>query len=201
MTLGNPKCGSRDLVCLSHLRWDFVFQRPQHLLTRCATSRRVYFVEEPVFDADAPRMERQRHGSIQVAVPHLPGGLSPDDAIAFQRQLLDELIAAEGIRDFVLWYYTPMAVTFTDHLQPVATVYDCMDELSAFVNAPPTTRRDQARPGSTSCVTWATRCTVAKSHSGPGSRSIRHSSGFSVSARRLFQGWNSTVDICTAQIT
>ena len=54
---------------------------------------------------------------------------------------------------------------------------------------------------STSCATWATRCTVAKSHSGPGSRSMRHSSGFSVSARRLFHGWNSTVDICTAQIT
>ena len=54
---------------------------------------------------------------------------------------------------------------------------------------------------STSCTTCATRRTVAKSQSGIGSRSMRHSSGRSVSARREFQGWNSTVDICTAQIT
>ena len=54
---------------------------------------------------------------------------------------------------------------------------------------------------STSWATCATRWTVGQEHSGPGSRSIRHSSGFSVSARRLFHGWNSTVLICTAQIT
>ncbi len=54
---------------------------------------------------------------------------------------------------------------------------------------------------STSCATWATRWTVSHVHSGPGSRSIRHSSGFSVSSRRLFHGWNSTVLICTAQMT
>ena len=54
---------------------------------------------------------------------------------------------------------------------------------------------------STSCTTAATRRTRAKSQSGIGSRSIRHSSGRSTSARRTFHGWNSTVDICTAQIT
>ena len=47
-----------DLVCLSHLRWDFVFQRPQHLLSRCARDRRVFFVEEPIFtDGSSVRLE------------------------------------------------------------------------------------------------------------------------------------------------
>ena len=40
-----------DLVCFSHLRWGFVFQRPQHLLTRWAHERRVWFIEEPIFEA------------------------------------------------------------------------------------------------------------------------------------------------------
>jgi UDP-galactopyranose mutase len=36
-----------------------------------------------------------------------------------------------------LWYYTPSALRFSDHLAPEAIVYDCMDELSAFKNADP----------------------------------------------------------------
>ena len=58
-----------------------------------------------------------------------------------------------------------------------------------------------ASSSSTSCTVWATFCTVENGHSGMGSMSMRHSSGFSTSARREFQGWNSTVAICTAQIT
>ena len=65
-----------DLVCFSHLRWNFVFQRPQHLLTRCARERRVFFFEEPIFDADTPRLDTSRDSSgVTVAVPHLPPGL------------------------------------------------------------------------------------------------------------------------------
>src|SRR5262245_21187406 len=49
-----------DLNCFSHLRWDFVFQRPQHLLSRCARERRVFFVEEPIIDRSAPKLEITR---------------------------------------------------------------------------------------------------------------------------------------------
>jgi UDP-galactopyranose mutase len=126
-----------DLICLSHLRWNFVFQRPQHLLTRCALERRVYYIEEPLYDASAaPWMELERSAGVTVAVPHLPTGLAEQHVTAMQRQLLDRLIASEHIRDYVLWYYTPMALGFTSHLTPQAIVYDCMDELSAFANAP-----------------------------------------------------------------
>lgn len=127
-----------DVVCLSHLRWDFVFQRPQQLMSRCARERRVFFVEEPVFEGDQSRLElRQSAQGVQVVVPLLLQGLSEDEAGTQQKKLLAELFARQSIKNFVLWYYTPMAVTWTDALAPLATVYDCMDELSAFQGASP----------------------------------------------------------------
>lgn len=122
-----------DLICLSHLRWDFVFQRPHHLMTRCAADRRVFFVEEPIYGEGPPGMDLHRTGRVTVAVPHLPCGTNADDGV---RTLLNELIRTEDIRRYVLWYYTPMALGFTGHLTPEAIVYDCMDELSAFAHAP-----------------------------------------------------------------
>jgi glycosyltransferase involved in cell wall biosynthesis len=128
-----------DLICFSHLRWSFVFQRPQHLLSRCAKGRRVFFVEEPIFDAGPPRLAAARsddHG-VLVLTPHLPRGTGEAEGHAMQRSLLDDLVARHGIADHVLWYYTPMALPFTRHLTPSAIVYDCMDELSAFAGAAP----------------------------------------------------------------
>ena len=135
---------SPDLICLSHLRWNFVFQRPQHLMTRCARDRRVFFVEEPVFlPGISPRL-RIEQGAVRVVVPELPEGISDDDAIEAQRDLLERCIEAEQISEYVLWYYTPMALPFTDRLSPVAVVYDCMDELSAFKGAPAILRAREA---------------------------------------------------------
>jgi len=137
-----PQFDGVDLICLSHLRWNFVCQRPQHLLMRCGRERRVFYVEEPLYDAtDGPAMTVERTDSVTVVVPHLPTDAQGSDAAAMQRQLLDELIARERITRHVLWYYTPMALAFTDHLSPVAVVYDCMDELSAFAHAPADLRR------------------------------------------------------------
>ena len=36
------------IIVFSHLRWDFVYQRPQHLLARLAKHRRMIFIEEPI---------------------------------------------------------------------------------------------------------------------------------------------------------
>ena len=130
--------GSTDLICLSHLRWNFVFQRPQHLMTRYARTRRVFFVEEPVYeDMPEPRVTIDLHDGVFVVVPRLPHGLAGEQAIRAQRAILDQLIADKDITRFVLWYYTPLAQKFSDHLHPAAIVYDCMDELSAFKNAAP----------------------------------------------------------------
>lgn len=136
--MSQPRPGSpADLVCLSHLRWNFVFQRPQHLLTRCARERRCFYFEEPIFDAvDGPYLDLQESDRVNVAVPHLPPGCSGEAAAKMQRVLIDRMMANMHVRQFVLWYYTPLALSFTDHLRPQAVVFDCMDELSAFANAP-----------------------------------------------------------------
>lgn len=135
------------LLCLSHLRWDFVYQRPQHLMTRAARDHDVIFFEEPVFgDTAAPRLEvgTRQPGDVTVAVPHLPHGLSPEGIAAAQRGLLDELLSPHAGRSLVAWFYTPMALAFAGHLMPDVTVYDCMDELSAFRGAPPEMLRMEA---------------------------------------------------------
>lgn len=126
-----------DLVCFSHLRWDFVFQRPQHLLTRCARDRRVFYIEEPIFGNGSMRLDmREAEAGVRVVVPHLPDGLRSEIAInAVMREMLRQMFIDHDINEYVFWYYTPMALTFTDHFKPVASVYDCMDELSAFKGA------------------------------------------------------------------
>jgi len=142
--LFNGKAPSKpDLICFSHLRWDFVYQRPQHLLSRAARDRRVYYIEEPCFDHGSMRLSiSERDSGVKVVVPYLPSGLNSTTAIeAVLQQMIDRLLAVEGIREFVSWYYTPMAVQFTRHLKPTVTVYDCMDELSAFKNAPTTLQK------------------------------------------------------------
>jgi glycosyltransferase involved in cell wall biosynthesis len=127
-----------DVLCFSHLRWNFVFQRPQHLLSRCARHRRVFIIEEPIFDAiDAPDATvTDAQPRVRVVVPHLRESDREHDADV-QRLLIDDLIAREHIRADVLWYYTPMSLRFSDHLSAPAIVYDCMDELSNFAGAPP----------------------------------------------------------------
>ena len=128
-----------DVLCLSHLRWDFVYQRPQHLLNRCARERRVFFIEEPIYIKDqmAQFDISVRGDNLYVIQPLLPKGLNEAEAERAQQVIVNELIAQKQIKDYLLWYYTPMALGFTRHLRPLATVYDCMDELSAFRGAPP----------------------------------------------------------------
>lgn len=127
-----------DLLCFSHLRWDFVHQRPQHLLKRALKERRVFFFEEPIFDKGTMRLEVSDRGDgLFVAVPHLPQGLgSPIAVDAVLSGMVRRLLRDFGIRDYVLWYYTPMAISYTADLEPLGTIYDCMDELSAFKDAP-----------------------------------------------------------------
>ena len=104
----------RDLIVLSHLRWDLVFQRPQHLLTRCATERRVFFIEEPIFGDGPLRSEIQlRENGVRRVLLYLPHGIDEASVLDAQRQLIDMLFAEQHIGTHVLWYYTPMALPFT----------------------------------------------------------------------------------------
>jgi glycosyltransferase involved in cell wall biosynthesis len=136
-----PPAGS-DLVCFSHLRWNFVWQRPQHLLSRAAQDRRVWFVEEPrEQDGEAFLEVTPVNDRLSVVVPVLPRGLSADECCRAQRDLLAAWWRERGFDSPLLWYYTPMALPFTRALAAGVVVYDCMDELSMFKGAPPSLRR------------------------------------------------------------
>ena len=64
-----------DVLCFPHLRWNFVFQRPQHLMTRCARERRVFFIEEPVVAPEIKsHLQVEAHASVNVVVPQIPEG-------------------------------------------------------------------------------------------------------------------------------
>jgi glycosyltransferase involved in cell wall biosynthesis len=132
-----PAKDVQDLICFSHLRWNFVYQRPQHLLGRAAKQYRIWFIEEPIWGDELRMSSCQQADGLTVLIPHLPHGTSPEETLQLQRQLLDEFIQRERISNFIAWYYTPMALSFSSHLKPSMTVYDCMDELSAFWGAPP----------------------------------------------------------------
>ena len=134
----------------SHLRWDFVWQRPQQILSRVAATNPVFFLEEPVLlddirsatlDLTSPRANVVR------AVPRLPRALgeSYDEAIAVIRELLREafdsspMAARFGrvVQRVVQWFYTPMpAPEMLGAFGEEAVVYDCMDELAKFRFAP-----------------------------------------------------------------
>ena len=132
---------TQDIICFSHLRWNFVYQRPQHLMNLLARGSRVFFIEEPIFNADAgshyfDAFEDPLAG-VNIIVPHLAPGSTQKDIVSHQQDIMADLLQRYNIRNYISWYYSPMAWTFSHMLKPVYTVYDCMDELSAFLFAPP----------------------------------------------------------------
>ena len=127
-----------QLVVLSHLRWTFVWQRPQHIISRLARDRRTWFVEEPVAcDVDAPRLRTEDHGAVTRVWLEVPGeghvGFDARCAASYAdavRQLLGEST------DRTVWLYTPMALDMAGALRPSTLVYDVMDDLASFKGAP-----------------------------------------------------------------
>lgn len=127
------------LLVFSHLRWGFVFQRPQHLLSRLAGRWRVLFVEEPQHCSGLARLEvREIAPWLTVLVPHTPVQAAGfhDDQITAVELLLRTYLEARALRPDVTWLYTPMALPLACTLGADRLVYDCMDELSAFRGAP-----------------------------------------------------------------
>ena len=139
------------LLVFSHLRWDFVTQRPQHLLRRASATREVFYWEEPLLRVreESPVREESQDvlppegrldcwtdaggSGVTILQPQFYWGEDTDAAL---RALLDQFMAERKIRQFDLWFYTPMALSFAAHLMPQVTIYDAMDELSAFAGAP-----------------------------------------------------------------
>jgi glycosyltransferase involved in cell wall biosynthesis len=135
-----PNPEPATLLCFSHLRWNFVFQRPQHLMSRFAREMNVIYWEEPVDIAEdeiafLEVREAQDAANVRIIVPNLPRGMPEDAREAALKRLLDAHLAS--LRGpLIAWYYTPMMLPFSRHLDTDAVVFDAMDELSKFKFAP-----------------------------------------------------------------
>jgi UDP-galactopyranose mutase len=139
-TPASPIASDAPLICFSHLRWDFVLQRPQHLMQRFSKNRRVLYFEEFIpTDHHLAYLEiHPFEGTTVKAIrPRVPHWWNEDDREKALGQLLDELISIIGAKRPILWFYTPMMYAFARHVEAAAVVYDCMDELANFRFAPP----------------------------------------------------------------
>jgi UDP-galactopyranose mutase len=130
-----------DIVVFSHLRWDFVYQRPQHLLSRLALRSQVIFIEEPIYDPEVEPFLECIPAAVNVLVFRLhtpiPTPGFHDCHLPLLIPLVQKMLDEEGIKEYVAWLYTPMAVPLAQAFSPLAVVYDSMDELSTFLGAPP----------------------------------------------------------------
>ncbi|WP_194973918.1 glycosyltransferase family protein [Aquiflexum lacus] len=128
-----------QLVCFSHLSWKFVYQRPQHLLSRFTKQYDVYYIEEFIYDTEEDGYYiNVTNENVSVIVPHLNSSLQGQKHEAKRVEvILKNLFRQQSIQSYIFWFYTPMALAYTESFHPKATVYDCMDELSAFKFAPP----------------------------------------------------------------
>lgn len=123
----------QNILCFSHLHWDFVYQRPQHLLTRFAKENRVFYFEEPrKSNSDFYEIDIQN----EVSIIKIFINEDEDDRNLRLQKLIDKVLEDQNINTYFSWYYTPMALEYTSHLKPEVTIYDSMDELSAFRFAP-----------------------------------------------------------------
>lgn len=127
----------RDLVCFSHLRWNFVYQRPHHLFVRGVKERRVFYVEEPKIDRGPNRViVNQDASGVNIVVPYLHETVFRFESAHILRGLMNQFLEENEIRDYIAWYYNPRAFNYTNHLKHTFTVYDVMDDLASFNGAP-----------------------------------------------------------------
>jgi len=137
-SVGADRSNNGLLICFSHLRWNFVFQRPQHLMSRFAGDWQVLFWEEPWYGAETSgvTVTTCEKTGVTVMTPYLAAGLNAADAAVTLRGLLDAAVADRAAARVLRWYYTPMMLPFSEHVAADCVVYDCMDELANFKGAP-----------------------------------------------------------------
>lgn len=122
-----------DIVAFSHLRWDYVYQRPQQILERFGKKHKVLFIEEQI-----PHVSL--HGipnivEVSKNITALQPRIHHENFLKEYEELLDKYLPRFGIKDPVLWFYGPGFEKLAEKVEHTAIVYDCMDEHSAFKNA------------------------------------------------------------------
>jgi UDP-galactopyranose mutase len=140
-------CRNGPLICFSHLRWDFVLQRPQHLMEQFSKNRDVFFFEEFIpTDHHLAYLEIHAFDGTRVKAvrPRIPHWWGEDERETALKKLLTDLLALSGGAPPILWFYTPMMYNFARTIDAAAIVYDCMDELANFKFAPAGLKQTEA---------------------------------------------------------
>jgi beta-glucosidase/6-phospho-beta-glucosidase/beta-galactosidase len=141
---------SYPIIVHCHLRWDFVWQRPQQFLSRLSKKHRILFAEGPILVNEDitpyyTLKEAPNYPNVTIMQTYFPASRFQDGrwVDAERLRLVKEATStskelAGKFNNPVQWFYDPMAVcAFAGQLDEIATVYDCMDQLSQFKFAPP----------------------------------------------------------------
>lgn len=117
---------SYDMIVFCHLRWDFVYQRPQHIISRLSETYNILVIEEPIHNEDGKLYKLENiNPNLTILKPQV-------DSIAEIKTILEQL-HIKNI-DFA-WFYSPAFVDLLPYLKINTLIYDCMDELSQFKGA------------------------------------------------------------------
>ncbi len=120
-----------DVLCLSHVRWNDGFGRPQHLLSRCARNHRVFYIEEPIFQQSTNKLLVQEHEyGVIVVTPVVSPKLAEEKQLFVQRALLTNFLNTRRITEYISWYYTPTGLDWLFQDNSELCIYDCTEELS-----------------------------------------------------------------------
>jgi len=119
-----------DMIVFCHLRWQFVYQRPQHIISRMAKEMNVLMVEEPLHFNEG----EENTANLIAVTPQLH---------ILQPKVRNIEAISEVLADYVLnkdvsigWFYSASFSPLLEALSFETVVYDCMDELSLFKGAP-----------------------------------------------------------------
>ena len=114
------------VLCLPHLKWTRDYERPHHLANCCAKEHRVLYFEEPEFDGgDGLQIElAETRTGVLTVIPHLPVEPTTEKLEEWQREVVNMVLEEVDDPHPILWYYDPMAIGFTEHIDATAVVYD-----------------------------------------------------------------------------
>ncbi|RXJ44372.1 glycosyltransferase [Gelidibacter gilvus] len=115
-----------DMIIFCHLRWDFVYQRPQHIISRMSEDYKILVVEEPIHnDGNSAYDLHEINPNLSILKPKVK-------SIVDIKNVLD-LLNIHHID--IAWFYSPAFVDLLPYLKTNTIIYDCMDELSQFKGA------------------------------------------------------------------
>jgi glycosyltransferase involved in cell wall biosynthesis len=145
----------RDIVCLSFVTWDDHWGTPQQIMSRMAKNgNRVLFVDQPISplsfltrmranDVVGKQFKRWREGQ-RAAAPNVIAA-SPPPILPLRynrivnrinawimRRWLKKQVKLAGFNDVIFWNFQPCFPKIGDALDPIYSVYHCVDDFSAI---------------------------------------------------------------------